>query len=68
MLLRRKATANLESALKSRDITVPTKVQIVKATVVPVVTYGCERWMVKKAECQRIAELMPSNCVAGEDS
>ena len=59
---------NLGSILKSRDITVPTKVQIVKATVVPVVTYGCERWMVKKAECQRIAELMPSNCVAGEDS
>ena len=68
MLLRRKASAHLESVLKSRDVTVPTKVQIVKAVVVPVVMYGCESWMVKKAECQRLEELMPSNCVAGEDS
>ena len=55
---------NLDSVLKSRDITVPTKVHIVKAMVFPVVTYGCESWMVKwSAE-----ELMPSNCGAGEDS
>ena len=44
---------DLESVLKSRDITVPTKVQIVKATVFPLVTYGCESWTMKKAECQR---------------
>ena len=44
---------NLDSVLKSRDITVPTKVHIVKAMVFPVVTYGCENWTVKKAECQR---------------
>ena len=45
---------NLEGVLKSRDITLPTKVSIVKAMVFPVVTYGCETWTVKKAECQRI--------------
>ena len=44
---------NLDSILKSRDITVPTKVHLVKAMVFPVVTYGCENWTVKKAECQR---------------
>ena len=45
---------NLDSVLKSRDITLPTKVHIVEAIVFPVVTYGCESWTVKKAECQRI--------------
>jgi len=45
---------NLESILKSRDITLPTKVYLVKAMVFPVVLYGCERWTIKKAECQRI--------------
>ena len=44
----------LDSILKSRDITLPTKVHLVKATVFPVVTYGCKSWVVKKAECQRI--------------
>ena len=46
--------ANLDNILKSRDITLPTKVHLVKAMVFPVVMYGCERWTVKKAECQRI--------------
>ena len=46
--------SNLDSVLKSRDITLPTKVQTVKAMVYPVVMYGCERWTIKKAECQRI--------------
>ena len=50
LLLGRKAMANLESILKSRDITLPTKVQIVKAMVFPVVIYGCESWTKKKAE------------------
>ena len=45
---------NLDSILKSRDITFPTKVRLVKAMVFPVVMYGCETWTVKKAECQRI--------------
>ena len=45
---------NLDSILKSRDITLPTKVHLVKAMVFPVVMYGCESWTVKKAECQRI--------------
>ena len=45
---------NLDSTLKSRDITLPTKVHLVKAMVFPVVMYGCESWTVKKAECQRI--------------
>ena len=45
---------NLDSELKSRDITLLTKVSIVKAMVFPVVMYGCERWIIKKAECQRI--------------
>ena len=45
---------NLDSILKSRDITLPTKVRLVKAMVFPVVMYGCERWTIKKAECQRI--------------
>ena len=54
LLLGRKAMANLESILKSRDITLPTKVHQVKAMVFQVVVYGCERWTIKKAECQRI--------------
>ena len=45
---------NLDSILKSRDITLPTKVHLVKAMVFPVVIYGCESWTIKKAECQRI--------------
>ena len=56
---------NLDSILKCRDITLPTKVHLVKAMVFPVVMYGCESWTVKKAECQ---ELMLLNCGVGEDS
>ena len=52
--LGRKVMTNLDSILKSRDITLPTKVHLVKATVFPIVTYGCESWTIKKAECQRI--------------
>ena len=51
LLLGRKVTANLDSILQSRDITLPTKVRLVKAMVFPVVMYGCESWTVKKAEC-----------------
>ena len=54
LLLRRKAMTNLDSVLKSRDVTLPTKVHIVKAIVFPVVTHGCESWTIKKAESQRI--------------
>ena len=54
LFLGRKAMTNLDSILKSRDITLPTKVCLVKATVFPVVMYGCESWTVKKAECRRI--------------
>ena len=54
LLLGRKAMTNLDSILKSRDITLPTKVHLVKAMVFPVVMYGCESWAIKKAECQRI--------------
>jgi len=54
LLLGRKALPNLDSVLKRRDITLPTKVHIVKAMVFPVVTYGCESWTIKKAECRRI--------------
>ena len=54
LLLGRKAMTNLESILKSRDITLPTNVHLVKAMVFPVVTYGYESWTIKKAECQRI--------------
>ena len=56
---------NLDSLLKSRDITLSTKVHLVKAKVFPVVTYGCESWTIKKAECRR---LMLLNCGVGEDS
>ena len=51
LLLGRKAMTNLESLLKSRDITVPTKVHLVKVMVFPVVVYGCKSWTIKKAEC-----------------
>ena len=51
LLLRRKAMTNLDSILKGRDITLLTKVHLVKAIVFPVVTYGCESWTIKKAEC-----------------
>ena len=54
LLLGRKVMTNLDSILKSRDITLPTKVHLVKALVFPVVTYGCESWTVKKAERRRI--------------
>ena len=54
LLLGRKVMTNLDSILKSRDITLPTKVCVVKAMVFPVVMYGCKSWTIKKAECQRI--------------
>ena len=54
LLLGRKSMTKLDSILKSRDVTLPTKVHIVKAMVFPVVMYGCESWTVKKAECRRI--------------
>ena len=54
LLLARKVMTNLDSILKSRDITLPTKVSLVKTMVSPVVMYGCKSWTVKKAECQRI--------------
>ena len=57
--------ANLDSILKSRDITLPTKVHLVKAMVFPVVMYECECWTIKKVECR---ELMLLNCGVGEDS
>ena len=54
LLFGRKAMTNLDSILKSRDITLPTKVRLVKAMIFPVVMYGCESWTVKKAECRGI--------------
>ena len=54
LFLGRKVMTNLDSIFKRRDITLPTKVRLVKAMVFPVVMYGCESWNVKKAECQRI--------------
>ena len=54
LLLRRKVMNNLDSILNSRDITLPTKVSLVRAMVFPVIMYGCESWTVKKAECGRI--------------
>ena len=65
LLLGRKAMTNLDSILKSKDITLPRKVCIDKATVFPAVMYRCESWTIKKAERQ---ELMFLNCGAGEDS
>ena len=65
LLLGRKVMTNLDSIFKSRDITLPTKICLVKAMIFPVVMYGCESWTVKKAEHRRIAAL---NCGVGEDS
>ena len=65
LLLGRKAMTNLDSILKSRDITLPTKVHLVESMIFQVVMYGCESWTIKKAEHQRIDAL---NCGAGEDS
>ena len=65
LLLGRKIITNLDSILKSRDITLLTKVCLVKAMVFPVVMYGCESWTIKKAERQR---MMLLNCGVGEDS
>ena len=65
LLLGRKVMTNLDSILKRRDITLPTKVHLVKAMVFPVVMYGCDSWTVKKAERE---ELMLLNCGVGEDS
>ena len=65
LCLGRKIMTNLDNILKSRDITLPTKVHLVKAMVFPVVMYGCERWTIKKTEMEK---LMLSNCGAGKDS
>ena len=65
MHLGRKAMTNLDSVLKSRDITLPTKVCIVKAMVFPVIMYRCESWTIRRLSTE---ELMFSNCGAGEDS
>ena len=64
-LLRRKAMTNLDSILKSRDITLPTKVHLVMAMIFPVVMYGCESWTIKKTERQRIDSF---ELGVGEDS
>ena len=64
-LLGRKVTTNLESILKSRDITLPTKVHLVKAMVFPIVMYECESWTIKKAKYQR---WMLLNCDVGDNS
>ena len=64
LLLGREVMTNLDSILKSRDITLPTKVHLVKAMVSPVIMYGCESWTIKKAERQ----LMLLKCGVGEDS
>ena len=68
LLLRRKVITNLDSILKNRDITLPTKVHLVKAMIFPVVMYGRESWTIKKAECFLLKELMLLNCGVGEDS
>ena len=65
ILLGRKVMTNLDSILKSRNISLPTKVCLVKAVVFPVVMYGCESWTIKKAERQRIDAF---DCGVGEDS
>ena len=65
LLLERKVMTNRDSIFKSRDITLPTKVRVVKAMIFPVVMYGCESWTIKKAEYQ---ELMLLNCGVGEES
>ena len=65
LLLGRKAMTKLDSILKSKDITLPTKVHLVKAMVFPVVMYGCKSWTIKKLSAE---ELMLLNCGVGEDS
>ena len=65
LLFGRKAMTNLDSILKSRDMTLSTKVHVVKAMVFPIVTYGCESWTIKKLSAKA---LMFSNCGVGEDS
>ena len=65
LFLGRKAMTNQDSILKSRDITLPTKVHLVKDMVFPVITYGCENWSIKKLNAE---ELMLLNCGVGEDS
>ena len=65
LILRRKAMTNLDSIFKCRDITLPTKVHLVKAMVFPVVMYGCESWTGRRLSTK---ELMLLNCVVGEDS
>ena len=65
LLLGRKVMTNLDSILKYRNITLPTKVHLVKAMVFPVVMFSCESWTIKKAECQRIDAF---DCGVGEDS
>ena len=65
LLLGRKAMTNLESILKGRNITLPTKVHLAKAMIFPVVMYRCESWMIKKADTKA---LMLLNCVVGKDS
>ena len=65
LLLGRKVMTNLDSTLKSRDITLPTKVRLVKAMVFPVIMYGCESWTIKKVSHKK---LMLLNCSVGEDS
>ena len=65
LLLGRKVMTNLDSILKSRDMTLPTKVHLVKVMVFPVVMYGCESWTIRKL---RAKELMLLNCGVGEDS
>ena len=65
LLLGRKGMTNLDIILKSRDITLSTKIHLVKAMVFPVVMYGCESWTIKKAECRRIDAF---DCGIGEDS
>ena len=65
LLLGRKVMTNLDSIFKSRDITLPTKVHLVKAMVFPVIMYGCENWTVRRLSTE---ELMLLNCGVGEDS
>ena len=65
LFIGRKAITNLDSILKSKDITLPTNVHLVKAMAFPIVMYGCENWTINKAECQR---LMLLNYGVGEDS
>ena len=69
LLLGRKSMTNIDSILKSRDITLPTKARLVKAMVFPVFMYGCENWTIKNTELSlRTKELVLLNCDVGEDS